>query len=47
MLAYFAEPNQIRRDEIAARQLRALRQHYAGRLRLTDVTEMSLQMKDQ
>jgi hypothetical protein len=28
MLAYFAEPNSIKRDEIAARQLHALRQYF-------------------
>jgi hypothetical protein len=27
----------IKRDEIAARQLHALKQHYAGKLRLSDV----------
>ena len=43
MRAYFAETNLIKRDEIAARQLHALRQHYAGKLRLTDVREMFLQ----
>jgi hypothetical protein len=46
MLAYFAEPNSIKRDEIAARQLHALRQHYSGKLRLTDVTAMFVQMRD-
>jgi hypothetical protein len=46
MLAYFAEPNSIKRDEIAARQLHALRQHYSGKLRLTDVAEMFVQMRD-
>jgi hypothetical protein len=46
MRVYFAETNLIKRDEIAARQLHALRQHYAGKLRLTDVTQMFLQMKD-
>jgi hypothetical protein len=46
MRAYFAETNLIKRDEIAARQLHALRQLYAGKLRLTDVTQMFLQMKD-
>jgi hypothetical protein len=29
-----------------ARQLRALKQHYAGKLRLSDVKEMFEQMKD-
>jgi hypothetical protein len=31
---------------IAARQLHALRQHYTGKLRLSDVKEIFLQMKD-
>jgi hypothetical protein len=44
MRAYFAETNLIKRDEIAARQLR---QHYAGKLRLTDVAQMFLELKDQ
>ena len=47
MRAYFAETNLIRRDEIAARQLHVLKQHHAGKLRLSDVKEMFLQMKDQ
>lgn len=47
MCAFFAEPNAIRRDEIAARQLHPLKQHYKGKLRLTDVKEMFLQMRDQ
>ena len=46
MLAFHAEPNSIKRDEIAARQLHALRQHYAGKLRLSDVTQMFVQMRD-
>jgi hypothetical protein len=46
MRAFFAEPNAIKRDEIAARQLWALKQHYGGKLRITDVYEMFLQMKD-
>jgi hypothetical protein len=37
MRAFFAEESQIKRDEIAARQLHALRQHHSGKLRLTDV----------
>jgi hypothetical protein len=32
---------------IAAGQLQALKQHYTGKLRLFDVKEMFLQMKDQ
>jgi hypothetical protein len=46
MRAFFAEPNAIKRDEIAARQLWALKQHYTGKLRITDVYEMFLQMND-
>ena len=46
MRAFFAEPNAIKRDEIAARQLWALKQHYRGKLRITDVYEMFVQMKD-
>jgi hypothetical protein len=46
MRAFFAEPDAIKRDEIAARQLHALNQHYAGKLRLHDVKEMFLEMKD-
>ena len=48
MLAYFAEPNSIKRDEIAARQLHALRQYQGPRekkLRPVDVKEMFRQMK--
>jgi hypothetical protein len=46
MRAFFAEPNAIKRDEIAARQLHALKQHYTGKLRLFDVKEMFLEIKD-
>jgi hypothetical protein len=34
-------------DGIAAMQLHALKEHYSGKLRLTDVKEMFLQMRDQ
>ena len=34
------EPNSIKCDEIAARQLHALKQHHPGKLRLSDVKEM-------
>jgi hypothetical protein len=34
MRAFHAEDNAIKRDEIAARQLHALRQHYSGKLRI-------------
>lgn len=43
MRAYHAETNAIKRDEIAARQLHALRQYQpqrAKKLRLNDVKEM-------
>ena len=33
MRAFHAEPNAIKRDEIAARQLHALKQRYNGKLR--------------
>jgi hypothetical protein len=46
-LAFFAENNAIKADAIAARQLHALRQYYPGKLRLTDIKEMFLQMRDQ
>ncbi len=44
--AFFAEKNNIKADEIAARQLHALRQHTTSKLRLTDVKEMFRQMRD-
>ena len=44
--AFLVEQNAIKRDEIAARQLHALKQHYTGKLRLFDVKEMFLQMRD-
>ena len=47
MRAFFAAKGQIRQHEIAARQLHALRQHYPGKLRLSDMTEIFLQMSDQ
>jgi hypothetical protein len=37
MCAYHAEPNAIKQDEIAARQLHALKPYEARRLRLSDV----------
>jgi hypothetical protein len=50
MRAFFAEKNGIKRDEIAARQLHALRQCQGSRkkkLRLTDVKEIFLQLGDE
>ena len=49
MRAFHREPNPIKRDEIAARQLHALREYQAPRekkLRLSDVKEMFQRMKD-
>jgi hypothetical protein len=46
MRAFFAESDLVKRDEIVARQLHALRPYYAGRLRLFDVIEMFLRMKN-
>jgi hypothetical protein len=37
----------VKADGIAAQQLHALKQHYKGKLRLTDVKAMFLQMRDQ
>jgi hypothetical protein len=36
MRAFHAEPNAVKRDEIAAPQLHALKRHYTGKLRLSD-----------
>jgi hypothetical protein len=47
MRAYFAETILIKRDEIATRQVHVLRNCYVGKLCLTDVQEMFLQMRDQ
>ena len=47
--AFYAEPNSIKKDEIAARQLRALRDYQGPRerkLRLSDVKDMFEQMRD-
>jgi len=48
MKAYFAEKDRIKADEIAARQLHALREHHTGKkpLRLTDVKRMFVEMRD-
>jgi hypothetical protein len=49
MKAFFAENDPIKRDEIAARQLRALKDYNpprAKKLRLFDVKEMFLQMRN-
>jgi hypothetical protein len=46
MEAFFKEPNQTKQDEIAARRLRVLREHSRGKLRLSDVKQMFLKMRD-
>jgi hypothetical protein len=46
MRAFLVERNSIRRDEIAARQLYALKQHYSRKLRLLDVKEMFQEMRE-
>jgi hypothetical protein len=49
MHAYFAEPNAIKRDFIAGRQLQALRQYtprYGRKLPITDILEMFQEMKE-
>jgi hypothetical protein len=46
MRAFHAEPNAIKAEEIAARQLHALKQHYTGKLRLSDVKETFEQMRE-
>ena len=48
-LAFLAESNQIKRDEIAGRQMAVLRQYQGPRekpVRIPDVREMFLQMRD-
>lgn len=45
MRAFLAETNQIKRDEIAARQLHVL-SAYEKNLRLSDVKELFLWMQD-
>jgi hypothetical protein len=46
MRAFFAQKDTIKADAIAAQQLHALSQHYGGKLRLTDVKEMFLRMRN-
>jgi len=47
MRAFFAEKNSIKKDGIAAGTLHMLKQHYNGKLRITDVREMFIAMKYQ
>lgn len=47
MRAFFAAGRDtIKADGIAAQQLHALREHYSGKLRLIDVKEMFVAMRD-
>jgi len=47
MKAFFAcGHDTIEADGIAATQLHALKQHYNGKLRLTDIKAMFVQMRD-
>jgi hypothetical protein len=47
MRAFFAAGhNSIKADAVAAQQLHALREHYPGKLRLTDVKDMFVAMRD-
>ena len=45
MRVFFKETNQVKQD-VAARQLHALRHYFVGKLRLTDIREMFVQMRD-
>lgn len=48
MRAFFAAGGTgVKADGIAAMQLHALKERYNGKLRITDVKEMFVQMKDQ
>jgi hypothetical protein len=50
MRAFFAEPNLIKRDDIAARQMSVLRQYQGPRekpVRIPDIIEMFRQMMDE
>jgi hypothetical protein len=50
MHAFFAEESRLKRDEIAIRQLLGLNEYLGRRqkpLRVTDVKEMFVQMRDQ
>ena len=47
MKAFFkAGGTGVKADGIAAMQLHALKQHYSGKLRITDVKRMFVEMKD-
>jgi hypothetical protein len=44
MRAFLVEKSAMRRNELAARQLRALREHVPGRLSVADVKAMFFQL---
>ena len=46
MRAFHAAKDSLKKDEIAAKQLWLLKQHWNGKLRITDVREMFEQMRD-
>jgi hypothetical protein len=45
MRIFLATQNTLKQDEIAVRQLHALKQHHRGELRLSDVKQMFLEMR--
>jgi len=50
MRAFFAEPNPIKRDEIAGGRMHVLREYQASRenpVRIPDIMEMFRQMRDE
>jgi len=46
MRAFHAAKNSLKKDEIGAKQLWLLKQHWNVKLRMTDVREMFVEMKD-
>jgi hypothetical protein len=46
MRAFHAAKDSLKKDEIASKQLWLLKQHWKAKLRITDVREMFVQMKD-
>jgi len=47
MRAFHAAKDSLKKDEIAAKQLWLLKQHWTGKLRMVDVMEMFQQMRNQ
>jgi len=45
--AFHAAKDSLKKDEIAAKQLWLLKQHWTGKLRMVDVMEMFQQMRNQ